>query len=137
MLNLALVIFFFTAAAMVYKAANQAGCRQLGTITAERTAVILFIGLYIAFFDKLRISFELTGFAAIGGAAIFFSRWTLLLALVSGKVSSSWTVVNLSIAIPTLASIFIWGEIPGVKTIIGLALVPPAVMLLREKRYVE
>ncbi len=137
MLNLALVIFFFTSAAMIYKAANQAGCRQIGTIAVERTAVILFMGAYILFFDEFYTSPRLTAFAAIGGTAIFFSRWALLLALITGKISSSWTIVNLSVAVPTLASIFIWREIPDVKTVIGLALVPAAITLLREKRYVE
>ena len=137
MTNLALVLFFFTAAAMLYKAANQAGCRQVGTIAIERAAVLLFMGLYIIFFDSLHITPRLTGLAAIGGTAIFFSRWALLLALITGKVSSSWTVVNLSVAIPTLASILIWKEIPDIKTITGLALVPAAIILLKERRYVE
>ncbi len=137
MLNLILVILFFTAAAMTYKAANQAGAKQVGTIIVERTAVIILIGSFIFLFDSFHASPALTGFAAIGGTAIFFSRWALLLALMTGKVSSSWTIVNLSVAIPTLASIFIWKEIPGFKTVIGLALVPAAIYLLRERRYVE
>ncbi len=137
MTNLALVVFFFTAAAMIYKAANQAGCRQIGTITAERAAVLLLMGMYIAFLDSFHVTPRLTAMAAIGGTAIFFSRWALLLALITGKVSSSWTVVNLSVAIPTLASIFIWKEMPDLKTFTGLALVPAAIILLREKRYVE
>ncbi len=137
MINLLLVIFFFTAAAMLYKAANQAGCRQVGIIVTERAAVIIFIGSFIFLLDKPHLSLELTGLAAVGGTAIFFSRWALLLALTTGKISSSWTAVNLSVALPTAASIFIWKEIPDVKTIIGLALVPAAIILLKERRCVE
>ncbi len=137
MINLLLVLLCFTAAAMIYKAANQAGCRQIATITVERLTAIAFMTLYIFFFDEFHHPPGLVGLAAVGGAAIFISRWALLVALITGKVSSSWTVVNLSIAIPTAASIIIWKETPDIKTMAGLALVPVAIILLREKRYVE
>ncbi|MGC8804709.1 MAG: hypothetical protein ACP5QD_02060, partial [Candidatus Ratteibacteria bacterium] len=64
---------------------------------------------------------------------IFISRLALLTALKYGKISSSWTTINLSLIIPILASMIFWKEIPNIRQAIGLLMVPLAIILLQEE----
>ncbi len=58
-------------------------------------------------------------------------------ALKYGKISTSWIVLNLAVLIPILASIFIWKEIPDIKKILGICLIPISFLLLREKESIK
>jgi len=47
-----------------------------------------------------------------------------------GRISTSWTVINLALVLPVLASILVWGEMPSPKHCVGLALTLAAIVLL-------
>jgi len=133
MVYLFLSATIFAIVALIYKYANQAGCDSISIIAAERISAVFFITLFMLFFDKFQPSTAVTFLGFAGGITIFISRLALLLSLKYGKISSSWTAVNLSVVIPTIASIFFWKEIPGIRQLIGLLLVPLAIYLLQEK----
>ncbi|MCM8814514.1 MAG: DMT family transporter [Candidatus Omnitrophica bacterium] len=134
MIYLFLSVFFYAIAALLYKHSNQINCDKLSIIAAERISAVVLMILFITFFDSFKPSLDITIIAFIGGITIFISRVALLASLKYGKISSSWTAVNLSVVIPVIASIFFWNEIPNSKQMIGLFLVPLAIFLLQEDR---
>lgn len=134
MIYLFLSVIFYTIAALIYKHANQIGCDRINLIVTERIAAVFFMLLYLVFFNTFKMSIQITLLACIGGVTIFLSRLALLTSLKYGKISSSWTAVNLSVVIPVIASIFLWKETPNPKQVAGLVLVPLAIFLLQEDK---
>ncbi|MCM8816717.1 MAG: EamA family transporter [Candidatus Omnitrophica bacterium] len=134
MIYLFFSVVFYTIAALLYKHANQLGCDRISLILSERIFAVFFMLLYMTFFDTFKTSMGLTLIASVGGVTIFLSRLALLASLKYGKISSSWTAVNLSVVIPIIASIFFWKEIPNIRQMLGLILVPLAIFLLQEDK---
>lgn len=134
MSNLLIALALFAATAMLYKLATHKKCEQLGIIISERLAIVLLMAFYISSFDQFQFSSGIVGLGLLGGAAVFVSRWALLHALMFGKVSTSWIIVSLAVAIPIIAAIFIWQEIPDLRRAIGIILVPLAIILTREEK---
>ncbi|MCX7705622.1 MAG: EamA family transporter [bacterium] len=134
MTYLFLSVIFYTIAALAYKHANQVGCDRISLIFSERIAAVFLMLFYLFLFDTFRPSAQVTLLAFVGGITIFLSRLTLLISLKYGKISSSWTAVNLSVIVPVIASIFFWKEKPDAKQTIGLILVPLAIFLLQEDK---
>lgn len=134
MINLLIALALMSATAMIYKLATHKKCERLSIIIGERIAIVLLTTFYIATFDEFHFGPEVMGLGLLGGASIFIARWALLNALKYGKLSPSWTIVSLAVAVPIIASIFIWGEIPDLRRTIGLLLVPLAIMLTQEEK---
>jgi uncharacterized membrane protein len=132
MLYLAVAVVCFALTAMFYKLALHKGCDREGLIVAERVAMVILLFSYILLHDRFCFSGTVVGLGAIAGALLFVSRISLLYSFKYGRVSTSWTVLSLSTAIPVLASIFFWKEIPDLRKAIGLILVPVAIVLLQE-----
>jgi drug/metabolite transporter (DMT)-like permease len=51
-------------------------------------------------------------------------------AVAKGKISTSWTIMQLSLVIPVLASITYWHEVPSSRRCLGLVLVIVAIVLM-------
>ena len=47
-----------------------------------------------------------------------------------GRISTSWTVINLGLILPVIASVFVWHEMPSLKHTIGLSLTLVAIVLI-------
>ncbi len=133
MIYLLISVVFFAVAALLYKYANHINCDRISIIVSERIVTVMLLFIYIVLFDRFALSPVITLLALAGGTTIFLSRIALLASLKYGKVSSSWTIVNLSVVIPVFASIFLWHEIPSNRQIVGLLLVPAAIGLLQEE----
>ena len=133
MVFLILCIVFYSGAALFYRHANHLHCNRLAIIVSERISAVILMSLYMLFFDTFNITSGATLLAFAGGITIFISRLALLTSLKYGKISSSWTAVNLSLVIPILASMIFWKEIPNLRQTIGLLMVPLAIILLQEE----
>ncbi len=134
------IFFFFVIAVglgsgsgLIYKTALQTKCRSLALFTVERgTVVFLFSFLSLKLSDfQPQINAFWVGLA--GGIAIMLARLSLLRAFTLGSTSLSWTIHNLSVAIPISASIFLFGEDPTRWQVAGLVTVPLSIMVIREK----
>lgn len=64
------------------------------------------------------------GLAAVVAVVIFRE------ACAKGKLSTSWTILQLSLVIPALASVIFWHEMPTPRRWAGLGLVLVAIVLL-------
>jgi drug/metabolite transporter (DMT)-like permease len=70
------------------------------------------------------------GFGVALGIAIFLSIVLFRRAVAIGRISISWTIINLALIAPVLASVTVWHEIPGLKHYLGFALTLAAIILL-------
>ena len=64
------------------------------------------------------------------GLNLFVSVRAFREAVAKGRLSTSWTILQLSMVFPVLASVLIWGEHPDLKRCLGLALTAVAIVLL-------
>lgn len=82
-------------------------------------------------FAKAPVTSEFTAGLAIAlGLLGFINVSVFRYAVGKGKISTSWTIANLSLIIPVAASILFWHEIPTVKHLLGLLLVIGAILLI-------
>ena len=133
MVFLIISIVLFSGAALLYRHANHLHFNRLSIIVSERISAVILMAFYMVFFDTLNITAATTLLAFAGGVTIFISRLALLTSLKYGKISSSWTAVNLSVIIPLLVSMIVWKETPNLRQTIGLLMVPLAIILLQEE----
>ena len=47
-----------------------------------------------------------------------------------GRISTSWTVINLALILPVIASVLIWREMPSLKDTMGLGFTLVAIILI-------
>ncbi len=66
----------------------------------------------------------------VDGILIFFGIYLFRRAVALGRISTSWTIINLGLVIPVLASVFLWHEIPHARHYAGFALTIVAIALL-------
>ena len=76
------------------------------------------------------ITWNSAGFGASLGLAIFLSVVLFRRAMSLGRISVSWTIINLALIAPVLASITVWHEAPGLRHYLGFALTLAAIVLL-------
>lgn len=102
-------------------------------LTAFISAIIYY------FFNKSHeVSTHTVIMAIVLGLAGFINVSVFRIAVSKGKISTSWTIANLSLVIPVAASIIFWHEIPTVKHILGMLLVITAILLIgKDIRSVE
>jgi uncharacterized membrane protein len=133
MLYLLITIIGGVIASLAYKASAEMGCRRMHHLMVERAILVLgFVGLGIAF-GGMAVTGEVIVVSSLAGISLWVARWALLKALSLGHSGITFTFWKLSLAIPVLVSIFLWGETPGPSQIIGLALVPACLLLLRDR----
>ena len=104
--------------------------------------ILLFWGglmttLWTAFFEPNGLHFPkaVVIIGAIGGIFSSLALFTFQAGLKHGKISTSWLVINLSMSIPILLSIFIFGEKVNWIKGVGIFLVLIAILFLwRDKK---
>ena len=69
------------------------------------------------------------GLGIATGIACYLATLTFFYHIRTGVLAVSWTVIGLAVGFPVIASILFWGEHPTVKQMIGLVLIPIAVVL--------
>jgi uncharacterized membrane protein len=70
------------------------------------------------------------GIGVVFGIMTFFNILAFRVATTKGKISTSWTIVQLALVIPVFASIFIWHETPTMRHYLGFTLTFVAIILL-------
>ena len=64
------------------------------------------------------------------GVIVFASVLVFRRAAALGRISTSWTILNLSLVIPVIASVAFWHEIPSARHYAGFGLTLVAIVLL-------
>ncbi|HET6453703.1 MAG TPA: EamA family transporter [Armatimonadota bacterium] len=76
------------------------------------------------------ITWSSIGFGISLGLAIFLSIVLFRRAIALGRISISWTIINLALIAPVLASVTVWHETPSPRHCLGFALTLAAIVLL-------
>ena len=71
------------------------------------------------------------------GIGMFIATLSFFYHIRQGKLSASWTVINLSVAFPVLAALIFWHEQPSVRQIVGLVLIAASLLLFGRKAAME
>jgi drug/metabolite transporter (DMT)-like permease len=114
------------------KLAMSRGCTSLAANTALFITSTLITGAYVA--SAKGASFapppSIVAIALAFGVVTALSSWAFLNGLKFGKISTSWVVISLSAAVPTVASTVLYHERLGLQKITVLLLVGAAILLL-------
>lgn len=119
--------------ALCYKVAVQRGCdvRSVNLWLYISSAGVMLV-YFFATGHKCSTMAVWLGFGT--GLACYFATLTFFYHIRTGVLAVSWTVIGLAVAFPVAASIAFWGEQPTLRQIIGLALIPVAVVLCNPGR---
>ncbi len=114
------------------KLADRHGCSPLATTTVVFTSSTALTAFYVGFFK--RSGFVLPGrlilVALVFGIITALASWVFLYGIRFGKITTSWMVINLSAAVPTVVSTLVYHERLGTLKIVVLLLVAAAILLL-------
>ena len=126
---LALTIVFNAVFASCYKVAIRRNCNLQAVNVWVYVGATVTVLAYILMKRHLamNVSALLLGMGA--GMMAFFTTLAFFHHMKRGQLSASWTVISLSVGFPVLASIFLWGEHPSTKQIIGMGLIVLALIL--------
>ncbi len=123
MLFLVLAIIFSTVFSLGYKVANRRGCNLVAVNGAQNFGSLLLLGAILGSRGSFHAPPAVVFIALLAGLSGFVAILSFFYVIRNAELSISWTVVNLSLVIPFLASIFIWGETPHFHQLLGIAAV--------------
>ena len=129
-LYLGLAVFASSTLGVMYKISDRLKCdkAQVNFYLFLSAAVIAVIWNLVN--GKIQGGVFPVALGATMGLVAFVNIMSFRLAVSKGKISTSWTICNLSLVIPVAASIIFWHEVPTIKHCVGLALVVIAILLL-------
>lgn len=131
MLYLILSMIFSSWWALSYKIALRARCSPTAVITVACAAATSLVFLW----KLLALPFDLNCLSAviggIAGLALFIAIAAYFRVILGGaRLGVSWTIITLSMIVPTSFSIFLWKEIPTLFQTVGLLFALTGIYLL-------
>lgn len=114
------------------KLAERRGCTALATVTVVFITSTLVTGAYVGYGKGANFAppLSIVAIAIVFGVITALSSWTFLYGLKFGKISTSWVVISLSAAVPTVASTILYHERLGARKLTVLLLAAVAILLL-------
>jgi drug/metabolite transporter (DMT)-like permease len=122
----------FSLLGILHKVADHPSCRpRMITMLLLLWGAVL-TAAYTAAFDPrgLRMPATVLGMGAAAGAAASLALFAFQASLRYGKISTSWLVLNLCVAVPVLISIVVYGEKLGAAKVGGVVMVFAAIVLM-------
>ncbi len=122
-----------------HKLADRQKCTPFMITVVLFTSSTLIMGLWVLFFKNAMFAppKEVIGVAIPFGLATVISLWVFQYGIRFGKITTSWVIINLSAAVPTVASTLMYDEPLGVRKLIILALIALAILLLWKDRQLD
>lgn len=123
----------FGALGLLSKLAESRKASPIAATFALFCSAVGVLGIYLVTFSPSR-SFATTGpvigIAIVFGVVAMMASWVFLYGLRFGKITTSWVLINLSAAVPTIASTWIYGEHLTLRKGSLLVLTVAAIVLL-------
>jgi drug/metabolite transporter (DMT)-like permease len=125
-----LAIVVFGVLGLSYKLSDKLNCDQ------QQVNLFMFLSAGIAMLGwglvthRMGLAWQAVALGCAMGLICFTSVVAFRKAAAIGRLSTSWTVINLALIVPVMASIFIWKEHPEPKHWAGLGLTLLAIILL-------
>jgi drug/metabolite transporter (DMT)-like permease len=126
-----------------HKVADQYRCRPRAISVSIFFWAGLFTTVYLLATGKAALVTETPGMLYLVAVVCGFLAAVAILAFQAGlrygkgKIATSWVVINLSTALPTILSIVIYKEAVSPGKIVGLILVVVAVLLLWKDKQID
>ncbi len=97
-----------------YRLSLRSGCEPVGTMTGIGTASF-FVALIISIAEgSVHFNAAAALLGTCGGFCMYIAVFSYFHLLKGGaRLGISWTIVTLSMTIPTAGSILLWHELPG------------------------
>lgn len=129
----------FATLGLLHKQADRAGCRpQQITILLFAWSALFSAGTLLGRGQSLLMPGSVWAIALPSGACAATAILLFQIGVREGKIATSWLIINLSGAIPTLASVLIYREKVGPMKLLALvAMVAAVVLLWLERKHVE
>lgn len=122
----------FSLLGILHKVADHPSCRpRMITMLLLLWGAVLTAAYTVAF-DKhgLHMPPAVLGMGAAAGAAASLALFAFQASLRYGKISTSWLVLNLCVAVPLLISIAVYGEKMTAPKLVGVVMVFAAIVLM-------
>ncbi len=129
----------FAILGILHKKADRAGCRpnQINILLFAFSAMFSLVSLVIHG-QGISVPVNVWAIALPSGACAATAILLFQIGVRQGKIATSWLIVNLSAAIPILASITLYREKVGLKQLVAvLAMFAALVLLWLERKKVE
>ncbi len=123
-------ILVFAVLGVTYKLSDKFNCDQRYVnlfMFLSAWTVMLAWGLFTG---RMDLAWRAVALGATMGSGVYLSVMIFRKACTLGRISTSWTVINLALVVPVAASILIWGEKPDPRHWLGIGLTVVAVLLL-------
>ena len=135
MLYLIISVFFTSWWALSYKIAFKKNCSPIGVMTvAFGTAAVLAL-LWNLLILPFQFNYLSATVGTIAGIGLFIAVMSYFAVIKSGaRLGVSWTIITLSMIIPTSFSIFLWKEIPTLVQTLGLVFAISGICLLGQAK---
>jgi drug/metabolite transporter (DMT)-like permease len=121
------------------KLADMRGCKPVAVYTLAYGWSLLFGAVFVMFFRgaDFRVPMVIYVIALPFGVASVIGGMVFLAGIRYGKISTSWLIINLSAAIPAVASVVLYHEQVNARRIAVVALAAVAVVLLWKDKQSE
>ena len=133
---LVLAVLCFCGLGVLHKVADFQKCRPSAINAYLFFWACLFITIYTLFLGSyLKTPAEVTGVAMFCGLCASVAILSFQIGVRHGNISTSWLVINLSTAVPTVLSIVIYREEVGLRRAVALiAIVLSLIFLWKDKQ---
>jgi drug/metabolite transporter (DMT)-like permease len=121
------------------KLADMRGCKPVAVYTLAYGWSLLFGAVFVTLFRgaDFRVPMVIYVIALPFGVASVIGGMVFLAGIRYGKISTSWLIINLSAAIPAVASVVLYHEQVNARRIAVVALAAVAVVLLWKDKQSE
>ena len=116
---------------VAYKFATLRDCNRESVLMVERCAILTGVILAVFWLGDLDWTWQAFGLGCAAALFLIFGRRVYLQGLRLGPASPSFLIVSMGQSIPVLLAVFLFGEEPGTRQVVGFMLVPLTVFTLR------
>ncbi len=127
-----LAMISFGVLGILSKLSDRRGCSPFTTTMVVFGTSTVVMAAYVALFKDSNFEppAKIVWIAFIFGVIAVAASWIFLYGIGFGKITTSWVIINLSAAVPAVASTLVYRETIGFRRLLVLVLVLVAILLL-------
>ena len=125
-----LAVAAFAVLGVTYKLSDRLACHKQQVNFFMFLAASLAMLVWGVLTRQLQLSARAVLLGLVMGLICYGTVVAFRHAAALGRISTSWTIINLALVLPVLASVLVWGELPSAKHCVGLVLTLCAIVLL-------
>jgi drug/metabolite transporter (DMT)-like permease len=130
MAHLAVCIIASLVWSLFYRFSLQLLCDERGTLTGVALVSSLAVFIIATFTGGLLFNRTAALLGSCGGLCLYFAAYSYFILIRRGaRLGITWTIVTLSMSIPTAGSIILWREQPSLYQWVGLLLTVASISL--------